>query len=234
MSFRFKPYHVRPAQRQRMFKILELLETEGKALLATAAGNDGTNTPIDGYPTSFAGADTTYGLLNNMIVVGASDQNNQHAVFSQGANFVRVYAPGQKVVVTRHTDSPRSGYKYAASQVAALAAYFRALPSPWQDQLREPANVKKLIMILQRAIAVPGEENLGQLLTIWNSQVGEKSCLPNYDTRKEWDTDGRCLTIGQNLDQITENPYRDDAGWVTWWGRLYVILGPDSGDGNSD
>ncbi|KAJ4185096.1 hypothetical protein NW755_008539 [Fusarium falciforme] len=188
-----------------MFKILELLETEGKALLATAAGNDGTNTPIDGYPTSFAGADTTYGLLNNMIVVGASDQNNQHAVFSQGANFV-----------------------------AALAAYFRALPSPWQDQLREPANVKKLIMILQRAIAVPGEENLGQLLTIWNSQVGEKSCLPNYDTRKEWDTDGRCLTIGQNLDQITENPYRDDAGWVTWWGRLYVILGPDSGDGNSD
>ena len=96
----------------KLVKILELLETEGKALLVAGAGNDGSNTPIDGYPTSFAGTDTTYGLLNNMIVVGASDKNNQHAVFSQRADFVRVYAPGQKVVVTKHPDSKRSGYKY--------------------------------------------------------------------------------------------------------------------------
>lgn len=118
--------------------------------------------------------------------------------------------------------------------MAALAAYFRALPSPWQDQLREPANVKKLIMIFQRTIAVPDQENSGQLLTIWNGQVGPKSCLRDYDTRKEWDTDGRCPTISENLDQITEDPCRDDAGGVTWWGRLCAILGPDSGDGNGD
>lgn len=66
----------------------------------------------------------------------------------------------------------------AVPMVAGLVAYLRSLPSSWDDQLHQPANVKKLIraisrkIVLQSGAALPrGKE------VIWNGQDGSRSCF---------------------------------------------------------
>lgn len=69
------------------------------------------------------------------------------------------------------------------------------MDTKWQTQLREPANAKKLIQILHRYITPTDDElkrggfdpSAKKMKVIWNGQVGDKSCLVDYDTRNSWD-----------------------------------------------
>lgn len=85
------------------------------------------------------------------------------------------------------------------------------MPSKWQTQLQEPANVKKLIRVLHRRFAVKNpinypEDNSKRKPVIWNGQVGSKSCLIDYDTKSTWDTGGRCPTIPDDLSTLPNDP----------------------------
>lgn len=94
----------------------------------------------------------------------------------------------------------------AAPQVAALAAYFRAVPSPWQSQLSKPSNVKKLIQLFARRFAVEGHnvDPTARRPIIWNGQVGEHSCLRDYGSKEDWAK--VCPTIKENLEDEPVNP----------------------------
>lgn len=96
-------------------------------------------------------------------------------------------------------------YAAAAPQVAGLVGYLRSLPSPkWHEQLKEPRNVKKMVQLLHRRFLthnVPYSPALKKKLrpVIWNGQIGEHSCLRDYETRATWDTDKLCPEIDDDL-----------------------------------
>ncbi|KOS36472.1 hypothetical protein ACN38_g12782 [Penicillium nordicum] len=80
------------------------------------------------------------------------------------------------------------GTSFASPQVAALANYFRSVPSPWQSQLDKPSNVKKLIQLFARRFVVHDSPVLAPARrpVIWNGQVGEHSCLREYGSTEDW------------------------------------------------
>lgn len=96
----------------------------------------------------------------------------------------------------------------AAPQVAALAAYFRALSSPWQSQLSSPSNVKKLIQLFTRRFAVHHHPVATEDMrpVIWNGQVGEHSCLSEYAAKGKEDWVNVCPTIKDDLADELPNP----------------------------
>jgi chitinase len=83
----------------------------------------------------------------------------------------------------------------AAPMVAGLVAYFRALPG-WQNRLDSPAEVKRLLLKMQRTVQVPFNQNRGSGPTtdnrgnkygpvvsmVWNGQLSDTvSCLAQPD-----------------------------------------------------
>ena len=63
--------------------------------------------------------------------------------------------------------------------MAALAAYLRSLPSKWQTELQEPANVKKMIRILHRRFAVTLNLNDGfEGGELWFQEFGPRRYRP--------------------------------------------------------
>ncbi|KAJ5943590.1 hypothetical protein N7516_003758 [Penicillium verrucosum] len=101
------------------------------------------------------------------------------------------------------------GTSFASPQVAALANYFRSVPSPWQSQLDKPSNVKKLIQLFARRFVVHDSPVLApaRRLVIWNGQVGEHSCLREYGSTEDWAK--VCPTIKDNLENEAPNPGED-------------------------
>jgi thermitase len=78
-------------------------------LYVVAAGNDGTDN--DDQSTPFYPCDYT---LPNLICVGASDQNDQPASFSDyGANSVDLFAPGVNILSTWLSSGGTAQYAYA-------------------------------------------------------------------------------------------------------------------------
>ena len=142
----------------RLYDLLKRMDRAGVTIVA-AAGNwgitDNPNIPgtkrkaIDTYPQLYGDPGNTQnsvyrdtsdsndlGYLPNMIIVGAADQYGKEAGISQTGTFLTTHALGYEV----YAPNSGSGYEtargtsFAAPQVAALAAYFKALPSEWQEQ----------------------------------------------------------------------------------------------------
>ncbi|KAL4930991.1 uncharacterized protein BDV17DRAFT_297485 [Aspergillus undulatus] len=148
-----------------------------------------------------------------MIVVAASDWLTMRAPFSNYSPFVATFAPGEDISCPEEPEWDEEdrmqaceGTSYASPQVAALASYFRAVPSRWQSQLNRPANVKKLIQLFARRFAVHGEnvELAERRPIIWNGQVGEHSCLRDPGSSEDWAQ--ACPTIQDNLEDEPVNP----------------------------
>ncbi|KAH6874029.1 peptidase S8/S53 domain-containing protein [Thelonectria olida] len=213
MSFSYLAQVMRPAFLAKLQEVLTLLQDEAQAALVVAAGNHAAKNEdgplISRYPALFADPGRIRGHLPTMIVVGATDDETEQASFSQYADFLTTYAPGEDVPVPAWSLN-MDGYTTGGgtSYVAALAAYFRGLPSPWQYQLRKPANVKKMIKLFHRRFAIEGVSLAPELRrpVIWNGQVGSKSCLTDYLTKDDWDKHKACPDINLDLDKVPENP----------------------------
>lgn len=146
---------------KRLYEILKMMDRAGVTVVV-ASGNWG-NTPLAGhpslrkavdcYPQLFADPNNPQmslwrdfhdpddaGYLPNMIVVGATDQYGRRALFAQQADYVTIYASGRDIYAP---GGPTGGFttlkgtSFAAPQVAALAAYFKQLPSKWQTQRKQ-------------------------------------------------------------------------------------------------
>ncbi|KAF9894400.1 hypothetical protein FE257_007903 [Aspergillus nanangensis] len=206
-----------PAMFYIVFRQLLLKLDEQNVVLVTSAGNYAEN-PAEGlavqrYPAKFADPNDQYGGLPNLMVVAASTWLTKKADFSNISPFITTFAPGEDVNGPTPPGSDAqmagSGTSYAAPQVAALANYFRAVPSRWQSQLDNPSNVKKLIQLFARRFLIQGQKVLGPARRpiIWNGQVGDHSCLREYGSTDDWAK--ACPTIKEKLDDEPDNPGED-------------------------
>ncbi|KAL4993274.1 hypothetical protein BDV10DRAFT_199829 [Aspergillus recurvatus] len=151
-----------------------------------------------------------------MIAVAATGQLGTRAYFSNYSPFVATFAPGEGVACpgaenTWRIDDGTSFGRFNRAplprhQAAALAAYFRAVPSRWRDQLIRPANVNKLIQLFARRFAIDGVNvnPEARRRVIWNGQVGEHSCLLEYGSNKPWAQ--ACPIIQDNFENESVNP----------------------------
>ncbi|RKK65966.1 hypothetical protein BFJ69_g15824 [Fusarium oxysporum] len=166
-----------------LYQLLAEIDKTNTVIVA-AAGNYYPKRPD--YPARFGATKPTLdlGSLPNLIVVGATNDRGLQWRLSQhdiSDPYVNIFAPGEKMPVAEgggREYRTASGTSYAAPMVAGLVAYLRSLPSSWDDQLHQPANVKKLIraisrkIVLQSGAALPrGKE------VIWNGQDGSRSCF---------------------------------------------------------
>ncbi|XXG95201.1 hypothetical protein Hte_001461 [Hypoxylon texense] len=215
MSFSYDPGK-RPALFHQNFRyILNQLDIKVKAVLVASSNNHAKTEgrAINRYPALFGQPGDQYGTLDNLMVVGSTDVDTYEADSSQYADWMTTFGPAHNAWVpddpgNGNSNAMRkgSGTSYAAPQVAALAAYLRSLPSAWSTQLENPANVKKLIKLLHRRFALKNpstrfpDPSLRKPV-IWNGQVGDKNCLIDYATKADWDKDGACPEIDQDLSQ---------------------------------
>jgi hypothetical protein len=187
---------------------LKLLQKQG--VISTAAiGNDGDDfRPANwDYPARF-GIDQDASIRNGLILVGAINRLGEEADFSMsftpwdaGSEDV-VYAPGTGLAVPGGGTNAQ-GTSYSTAIVSALISCIRSLPltREWRDYLNEsPANMKKLILKLQRSL---GPSQKQPLRSVWSGQVKEKNCL----------VDGFGITY-QSSTTAEFYPCEDLAAWL--------------------
>ncbi|KAI0903317.1 glycoside hydrolase family 55 protein [Ustulina deusta] len=213
----------------RAFKyMLDKLDKEQNVVLVAAAGN-GAQTQgkeIDRYPARFGSPSASrnpFGQIKNMIIVGATNGKGEEASFSQNANYLTTYAPGQQIWIPTNPNNAdpwvsSQGTSFAAPAVAGIAAYIRSLDSPFKTQLENPANVKKMITFLAHRYDRQKKDNSGlepinaadKRPVAWNGQVQNTvqgqvqshSCLADYDTIAQWDINGACDGINSDMSQM--------------------------------
>lgn len=219
MSLSYKPGSRAAAFYKKLREALYKLDSEVNAVLVVSSANHAKTEgrAINRYPPLFAQPGDIYGTLDNLMVVGSTDVDTYEADSSQYADWMTTFGPAHNAWLPDDPGSGNlnamrkgSGTSYAAPQVAALAAYLRALPSAWSTQLEEPANVKKLIRLLHRRFAVNNPSTRWpdpslRKPVIWNGQVGDKNCLIDYDTKDDWDKDNSCPTLEKDLSQQTDD-----------------------------
>ncbi|GAW24064.1 hypothetical protein ANO14919_136440 [Xylariales sp. No.14919] len=141
-----------------------------------------------------------------MIVVGAADQNGGKAPFSQNASFLTTYASGYDIYDANTGDDfdTTRGTSFAAPQVAALAAYFKQLPSRWQSQMNQPNTngpkaVKAMIVALQRYIkkAASGKRFDPAVPLVWNGMDVGLNCL--VEQTQEQDEKAVCPKLPDDI-----------------------------------
>ncbi len=176
--------------------MLDKLDKEQNVVLVAAAGN-GAQTQgkeIDRYPARFGSPSASrnpFGQIKNMIIVGATNGKGEEASFSQNANYLTTYAPGQQIWIPTNPNNADPwvssqgtsfgmsslfrvrSHKWirerlltivffvAAPAVAGIAAYIRSLDSPFKTQLENPANVKKMITFLAHRYDRQKKDNSG-------------------------------------------------------------------------
>lgn len=129
--------------KKHVWEAMKYAEKKG-VLLVKAAGNDNQNIGENEYfPTNFMKQSDEKPFVSNMIVVGASTNNNQNlrARFSNyNGKMVDVFAPGQEIYST----VPDAKYEYlqgtsmASPVVAGAAAVLWAyMPSLTPQQIKE-------------------------------------------------------------------------------------------------
>lgn len=215
-------------------KLLHKLDSINVALVIGAGNFVATDgLAISTYPAKFGQKGNNIGAalaqndpgyapsyLPNLIVVGAATMKGQRADFSQTADYLTTYRPGDDIKLPADPASKGDNYEedggtsFAAPQVAALVCYLRGLTSPWQDQLVSPANVKKMVTLLHRRYQLKGKgiDPKDQRPVIWNRQVHsldektviDKSCVADYNLAavaagKKWWGSKVCPTIDKDL-----------------------------------
>ncbi|KAF6813167.1 glucan 1,3-beta-glucosidase, partial [Colletotrichum musicola] len=154
-----------------------------------------------GVPDLFADPDEGTHLSSNMVLVGGTDAAGRIGAHSPYADWL-VMAPGySSFVADEQGIAPGvTGNSFAAPLVAGIVAYWRGLPNlanGWDVELRDPSNVKKLLMYMQRVIepdnlpdylrdninseiSIPADfdtSNVREIASIWTGQVGKENCL---------------------------------------------------------
>ncbi|KAK8067581.1 glycan 1-3-beta-glucosidase precursor [Apiospora saccharicola] len=238
-----------PAFIKRLYEVLKLMDRAGVTMVA-AAGNwaydsGGVRPNVDTYPQLFADPNNALrsqyqdasdpqdqGYLPNLIVVGATDQYGKRGRFSQTADFVTTYAGG---VDFQGTGPGGAGYdlikgtSFAAPQVAALAGYFKGLPSRWQAELNQgnsdgPKAVKAMIRALQRDInsKITVRPPTEKFQLVWNGMSGtDFNCLVNPPQGD--DADGTCPDLPDRIGDYTPPPA---------CGRVAAFAGTGAGFGS--
>ncbi|ETS73701.1 hypothetical protein PFICI_14647 [Pestalotiopsis fici W106-1] len=189
----------------RLYDILKWMDRAGVTLVA-ASGNFGREgrKAVDTYPQLFANPTNAVdplwkdrndsddvGYLPNFIVVGATNPYGIEAAFSQYADFLTTYAGGQNLKLPDISGyTTWHGTSFAAPQVAAVAGYYKGLPSDWQGQLNAadssgPKAVKNMIRAFEREIIPPRLVSVGsgeKRALIWNGMDGDINCLLGGDS----------------------------------------------------
>ncbi|KAH9896206.1 hypothetical protein F4778DRAFT_793935 [Xylariomycetidae sp. FL2044] len=152
----------------------------------TGSGNNGdlgSYTDLH-YPAQFIKIST---LSDYLIVVGASNPEGRRPEWSEyietDVNMRKLsHAPGELVTVPDGGGAYQEvdGTSVSAAKVSGLVAYLRALPSPWQEQLQEPARIKTLIRLFERPLPLDGTPEAERVPFVWNGHVLENHCL--FDT----------------------------------------------------
>ncbi|KAF6815301.1 glucan -beta-glucosidase [Colletotrichum sojae] len=162
-------------------------------------------------------------FLPNIIVVGSVGVGGGTDIQFQEADWMTTFAPGQRVLTSQPSMIGKDfvldqGTSLETPIVAGVVAYIRAQNSRWQEQLKEPKNVKSMVRYLTRKLKSNGD--LGDVVTlknearydvdtdngqrpfIWNGEVFGKSCLRNHG---DADLQGACPDIPDSLDGVDPN-----------------------------
>lgn len=132
--------------KEEVWKAFKFAEDNG-VLLVKAAGNENENIAENVYyPTNFKDVKDERAFLNNMIVVGASTNNNEflRADFSNyNGNMVDVFAPGDKIYST----VPGSKYKYlqGTSMASPVVAGAASVLLAYMPNLTPPQIIEALV-----------------------------------------------------------------------------------------
>lgn len=108
----------------------------------------------------------------------------------------------------------------AAPAVAGIAAYIRALDSPWKEKLQDPARTKQMIQFLAHSFEVALDNNPNKLKSTdpakrkpnaWNGQVLQYNCLKDWEDPQRtgpngWDKKGSCEGLNPNMDEMGAPP----------------------------
>ncbi|ETS74683.1 hypothetical protein PFICI_13167 [Pestalotiopsis fici W106-1] len=176
---------VHPAHFETLHEILTALDQHGVVIVAVTHNLNldvrGRNR-LDGWPSRYGDpSDNDY--IPNLIVVSGSDKNGAVSRLNPSASWV-IKAPGYQVHVAG--GGVEDGASLAAPLVAGTIAYWRGLPgvrADWVEELKDPANVKKLLRFMQRpikaqTIQVP-DGTRSRVPTIWSGRVPDGDCLVN-------------------------------------------------------
>ncbi|KAI2615067.1 pectate lyase superfamily protein-domain-containing protein [Hypoxylon sp. NC1633] len=225
IGYRRKPHDAWKALAQELFSILDRLGV----VTVVATGNNGKKRArISDFPARLGDSRQGNFQYENLVVVGAAQLNGMRAIFSQESRYITTHAPGSRVPAAGHPDEMNyvSGTSFAAPYVAGVITYYRAQQSKWQKQLVHPKNVKTLISLFNRPLAVDGnlddpsitrsggsiDESLGRRPMIWNGEAFGFSCLRDYDNDNFKGRERICPEIEDRLDKTDTDDVCYPAG----------------------